>query len=60
MGPGIMELLLAIPLYVVAVTTMALGVALGIRWGLKWMLKDISRDPEIEECLKRIFKQSEK
>ena len=45
------------------ISTALLAVAVlsvGIRWGLTWTIKEISKDPELEACLKRILNTSEK
>lgn len=45
------------------ISTALLAVAVlsvGIRWGLTWTIKEISKDPELESCLKRILNTSEK
>lgn len=53
------DLLILILLYisgvVLVVVMIAVGVAWGIRWGGTWLLKEVSRDPELEEWLKRIL-----
>ena len=36
------------------------AISVGIKWGLTWTIKEISKDPELETCLKRIFTTSEK
>ena len=60
----LVELLILIPGYLAAyVATALLAVAvlsIGIKWGLTWTLKEISKDPELESCLKRILNTSEK
>ena len=60
----LVELLILIPGYLAAyVATALLAVAVlavGIRWGLTWTIKEISKDPELESCLKRILNTSEK
>ena len=45
----------------VATALLAVAVlSVGIRWGLTWTIKEISKEPELESCLKRIFNASEK
>ena len=60
----LVELLILIPGYLAAyVATALLAVAVlsvGIKWGLTWTIKEISKDPELESCLKRILNTSEK
>ena len=44
------------------VSTALLAVAVisvGVRWGLTWTIKEISKDPELQSCLKRILNPSE-
>ena len=44
----------------VATALLAVAVlSVGIRWGLTWTIKEISKDPELESCLKRILNPPE-
>ena len=54
-GGLFIPILLYVSGIILAVVMLAVGVAWGIRWGGTWLLKEISRDPELEEWLKRIF-----
>ncbi|MDE0396181.1 MAG: hypothetical protein OXL96_00095 [Candidatus Poribacteria bacterium] len=46
--------------YVVTALLAVAVISVGIRWGLTWTIKEISKDPELESCLKRILNTSEK
>ena len=59
-GGLFIPILLYVSGIILAVVMLAVGVAWGIRWGGTWLLKEISRDPELEEWLKRILSRSEK
>ena len=58
-GGLFIPILLYVSGIILAVVMLAVGVAWGIRWGGTWLLKEISRDPELEEWLKRILSRSE-
>lgn len=61
-GPSLAELFIIILLYIsgiiLAVVMLAVAIAWGLRWGGTWFIREISKDPEIEEWLKRIFNRS--
>ncbi|MDE0014784.1 MAG: hypothetical protein OXU51_01265 [Candidatus Poribacteria bacterium] len=58
---GLVMLILGhVATYVVTALLAVAVISVGIRWGLTWTIKEISKDPELESCLKRILNTSEK
>lgn len=60
MGFSFLDFILMILGYVSTALLAVAVLSVGIRWGLTWTLKEISKDPELESCLKRILNTSEK
>ena len=56
----LVELVILILGYVATALLAVAVLSVGIKWGLTWTLKEISKDPELESCLKRILNTSEK
>ena len=57
---GLLTLILGyVAAYVATALLVVAVLSVGIKWGLTWTIKEISKDPELESCLKRIFNPSE-
>lgn len=62
LSQSIFELFFGILIFIsgaiLAVVMLAVALAWGLRWGGTWLIREISKDPEVEEWLKRIFNRS--